>query len=169
MKVCPTGAIQPVLFETGLSGLGSPRIIPRLGYCEYNCVLCGEICPTGAIRKLTVEEKHRRFIGTAYINRSRCIPWMENENCSVCEEVCPIPEKAIVNIPTPVSNIPGVEGTKMVLRPHVLLDKCIGCGQCEYECPVKGEAAIVVRRLKMVERLPIRQPVRRRLRRRDRE
>lgn len=169
MKVCPTGAIQPVLFEAGLSGLGSPRIIPRLGYCEYNCNLCGEICPTGAIQKLTLAQKQLRHIGTAYINRSRCIPWMENENCSVCEEVCPIPQKAIVNIPTQVSNVPGVEGTGEILRPFVLIDRCIGCGQCEHECPVKGEAAIVVRRLKMVERQRARQQLRRQLRRRDRE
>ena len=150
MKVCPTGAIQPALFESGTSGLASPRLIPRLGYCEYNCNLCSQVCPTGAIQKLTVAQKQLRHIGTAYINRSRCIPWTENENCSVCEEVCPVPHKAIVNIPAPVGNIPGVEGTKEVLRPFVLIERCIGCGECEYECPVKGEAAIVVRRLKMV-------------------
>ena len=164
MKVCPTGAIQPVLFESGLSGLASPRLIPRLGYCEYNCNLCGQICPTGAIQKLTLNEKKRRYIGTAYINRSRCIPWVENEACSVCEEVCPVPHKAIVNIPAPVSNVPGVEGTKEVLRPFVLIERCIGCGQCEYECPVKGEAAIVMRRLKMVARREVRRRVRRRIR-----
>jgi polyferredoxin len=151
MKVCPTGVIQPVLFESGLSGVASPRLIPRLGYCEYYCNLCGQVCPTGAIQKLTVDQKQLRHIGTAYINRSRCIPWTENENCSVCEEVCPVPNKAIVNIPAQVTNIPGVEGAKEVRRPFVLIERCIGCGHCEYECPVKGEAAIVVRRLKMVE------------------
>ena len=57
MKVCPTNALHPAAFEGGLEGLWSPVLVPRIGYCEPNCVLCSQVCPTGAIWEITVAEK----------------------------------------------------------------------------------------------------------------
>ena len=59
MKVCLTNGLHPTLTEAGLDGLWTPILIPRLGYCEYNCNLCSQVCPTDAIRKITVEEKKK--------------------------------------------------------------------------------------------------------------
>ena len=59
MKVCPTNVLQPAIFEAGLEGVFSPRLAPRFifeqSYCEYACTLCGQVCPTGAIPRLTEE------------------------------------------------------------------------------------------------------------------
>ncbi|MCL5238092.1 MAG: hypothetical protein M1353_09630 [Nitrospirae bacterium] len=63
MKVCITNGLQPALLEAGLEGIWSPVLIPRIGYCEYRCTLCGQVCPTGAIRKLELKEKAKVRIG----------------------------------------------------------------------------------------------------------
>ena len=62
-------------------------LVPRLGYCDYGCNNCGQVCPSGAIPPLGLEEKRERVIGHAYIDRSRCIPWVDNRNRIVCEEL----------------------------------------------------------------------------------
>jgi len=142
MKVCPTNGLQPLLFEGGISKLWTPELVPRIGYCEYNCKLCSEICPTGAIEKLSLEEKQKRKIGIAYINTSRCIPYVRQKSCMVCEEMCPIPEKAIHYRER---TIEGDGGEEKVLRmPYIVEEACVGCGICENKCPVKGGPAIYV-------------------------
>ena len=57
MKVCPNNALHPAFFEAGIEGLWTPILIARIGYCEHSCVLCGQVCPTGAIQKITEEQK----------------------------------------------------------------------------------------------------------------
>ena len=132
IRVCLTQGLAPVHFEAGLTGLWTPRLIPRKGYCEYLCTLCTQVCPTDAIRPLTESEKKIEFIGLAVVDRTRCLPWAQNEDCNVCEEMCPTSPKAIE-----------LRGRGR-LKPHVIADKCVGCGICEYACPVEGRAAIVV-------------------------
>lgn len=142
MKVCTTNGLQPTLLEAGLEGIWSPRLIPRLGYCEYRCTLCGQVCPSGAIRRLHIEEKTRVKIGLAMIDRGRCLPFAHAMPCIVCEEVCPTPRKAIWLEEVSVKNRDGKE--MKLKQPHVDLDLCIGCGICEAKCPVGGRAAIYV-------------------------
>ena len=82
------------------------------------------------------------MIGVAYIDQNRCLPWADNRNCIVCEEMCPVAPKAIV---LDDEKVPDDEGeTVTVRRPHVIRDRCIGCGICEYQCPLNGPAAIRV-------------------------
>ena len=149
MKVCLTNGLQPVLWEAGLEGLYTPRLIPRLGYCAHSCNLCGQVCPTGAIPSLPLAVKQASVLGTAFINRSRCIPYTEGTDCLVCEEHCPVSPKAITFIEEEVPNLRG-EKSKIKL-PVVLQDRCIGCGHCEHVCPVGGAAAIRVKRSLRVE------------------
>jgi ferredoxin len=144
MKVCPTSGLQPVLFEAGLEGVWTPRLVPRLGHCEYGCNACGQICPSGAIPPLDLARKRESVIGLAAIDRNRCLPWAHGTPCIVCEEMCPVPEKAIRLEKVTVPDDRGEPAT--VQRPYVLDDLCIGCGICEYQCPVEGEAAILVYR-----------------------
>lgn len=143
MQVCPTHALQPSIYQSGWVGIWSPLFVPRLGYCLYSCNACGQVCPTGAIPNLSLAKKQKAVIGYAYIDRSRCIPWVDFRNCIVCEEMCPVPEKAIkveeVEVWTPAGH------TVKVKRPHVVHEMCIGCGICENHCPLTGEAAIRIR------------------------
>ncbi|MBN2056885.1 4Fe-4S binding protein [bacterium] len=141
LKVCPTNGLQPALLETDLAGLFSPRLIPRIGYCEFNCTLCGQVCPTSAIPLLSLERKRATVIGSAVVDTDRCLPY-QGIPCLVCEEHCPVYDKAIklrtVTIPNP-------EGHQVELaQPYVREDLCVGCGICENKCPVSGAAAIRV-------------------------
>ncbi len=65
MKVCLTNGLQPVLWEAGLEGLYTPRLVPRMGYCSFSCNLCGQVCPTGAIPHLNLKVKQATVLGTA--------------------------------------------------------------------------------------------------------
>ncbi|MBC7224251.1 MAG: 4Fe-4S dicluster domain-containing protein, partial [Anaerolineae bacterium] len=130
------------LAEAGLEGLWTPVLVPRLGYCDYSCHACGQVCPVGAIPPLSLEAKRQQLIGLAYIDTNRCIPWADGRPCIVCEEMCPVPEKAIWLEEVEVQDAAGQ--VVRVQRPHVHRDLCIGCGICEYKCPVAGEAAIRV-------------------------
>jgi polyferredoxin len=142
MKVCPTSVLQPTLTQAGLAGLWTPMLVPRLGYCDYGCKACGDICPTDAIPTLSLEEKRQQVLGLARVDRDRCLPWAYDTPCIVCEEMCPVPEKAIQ---LEEVTITGADGAPTVLQqPYVLRELCIGCGICETKCPMEGEAAIRV-------------------------
>jgi ferredoxin len=142
MKVCLRSALYPDLSLGGVMGIFMPVIIPRLGYCEYNCTLCGQVCPTGAIPRLSPEEKRKAVIGNAVIDRNLCLPFAKKLNCLVCEEHCPIPDKAIRF--ESVADI-DYQGKKISLkRPYVIEELCNGCGICENKCPLEGRSAIEI-------------------------
>ncbi len=142
MKVCLKNALYPALFQAGLEGVFTPMLIPRLGYCEYNCTLCGQVCPTGAIPDLPVETKKHEVIGKAVLDRNHCLPYARRVNCIVCEEHCPIPSKAIR---AETEKIAGEDGQPIILRkPYVVAELCTGCGICENVCPIEGKSAIEV-------------------------
>jgi len=142
MKVCPTGGLQPAWTEAGLEGLWTPRLVPQIGYCDYNCSLCGQVCPTQAIAELELDEKQKTRIGLAAFDITRCIPYAYARDCMVCEEHCPIPDKAIYFLEVEIQDRSG--GKKTMKQPHVDPDKCIGCGVCENVCPYKDRPGIRV-------------------------
>jgi len=142
MRACPTNALQPAAFEAGLEGIWTPKLAPKIGYCEFNCNLCGQVCPTEAIQPLPLEVKKQTKIGLATIDRSRCLPWAYGRPCLVCEEHCPVPKKAIYLVESEVRLRDG--GTAILKQPYVDPDLCIGCGICEWSCVFQDEAAIRV-------------------------
>jgi MauM/NapG family ferredoxin protein len=142
MKVCPTNAIQPTMFEAGMEGMWTPVLKQELAYCEYKCNMCTQVCPTGAISKLTLVEKQKVKIGLASVDKGRCLPWAYARLCQVCYEQCPLPEKAIKLEDAKVTTAKGT--TVTVKQPHVNIDLCIGCGICQNKCPVSDQAAIRV-------------------------
>jgi len=148
MRVCPNNALHPTFMESGLEGLWTPILIPRIGYCEPTCTLCGQVCPTGAILELTQKEKigdkdtPPNRIGTAFFDRGRCLPWAMAKPCIVCEEWCPTSPKAIYLRDETALDSQGNE--VKVKRPYIDPNLCTGCGACEYACPVVDKRAVYV-------------------------
>ena len=155
MKVCPNNSLQPTLSEAGLEGLWTPTLVPRIGYCEPSCVLCSEVCPTGAIWQITPREKgwvvgvgqsgaadQPIRLGTAFYDRGRCLPWAMATQCIVCEEWCPVSPKAIYLEEAQVIDSAGA--TKTVKQPRIDPSRCVGCGACEYACPLQEHPAVYV-------------------------
>jgi polyferredoxin len=140
MKVCPTNALQPAWNQAGAEGLWTPVLVLRIGYCEYYCSLCTQVCPTGAIKELKIKEKIKVRIGSAWINKDRCLPYALGDPCTVCEEQCPTSPKAVKMVETEVIASDGTWIAQEV--PVVDLDLCIGCGICETKCPVNDDPAI---------------------------
>ncbi len=106
MRVCPTNVIQPAGAAGGLETLWTPTLNNRIGTsgCQFNCVACSQICPTAALRPLTLDEKMGLGdfaetgpirMGTAFVDRGRCLPWAMGRPCIVCQENCPVSPKAI--------------------------------------------------------------------------
>jgi len=153
MKVCPNHALHPAFTEAGWEGIWTPVLVPRIGYCEPSCTLCSQVCPTGAIWDFTAKEKawaaeqsdpHATPIrlGTAFYDRGRCLPWSMATECIVCEEWCPTSPKAIYLRAAEVTDAQG--NIKRVRQPYVEPERCVGCGACEFACPVKDRPAVYV-------------------------
>jgi MauM/NapG family ferredoxin protein len=142
VRACPTGAIHPAVWEAGLEGLGTPVLIPRLGFCRFDCNACGQVCPSGAIPPLDKKQKQKAVIGRAFVDKDRCLAWGDHVPCIICEEMCPVPNKAIRLEKVEFTRANGVAAS--LPAPVVDAARCIGCGTCEYKCPVNGLAAIRV-------------------------
>lgn len=152
MKMCPNNALHPAFSEAGLEGVWTPVLVPRIGYCEPSCILCSEACPTGAIWEITAKSKAWVVdlsndskpirIGTAFYDRGRCLSWAMATECIVCEEWCPTSPKAIYLQPAEVIDATGQ--SKILKQPRVDPQKCVGCGACEYACPLQDHPAVYV-------------------------
>jgi len=138
MKACITNVIQPALLESGLNGFYTPVIVGAAGWCEQTCNVCGQVCPSGALRPFTPEEKYGILIAEARIDQTKCLSWQKGDDyllCLVCDEMCSY--NAITAEDTDGSG---------QLRPVVHPDICVGCGICEYNCPAQPARAIRIYR-----------------------
>jgi ferredoxin len=138
-EVCPTGAIerQDLGVFVAENRTALEKIRAGLGIRDLDR-------PTAEEQKKLVAILKRGYrIGTAFLDTTRCIPYVDHRNCTVCEEQCPIPTKAIQLHPTRMEHAPGE--WRLVKLPRIEKERCIGCGKCEYHCPVQGQSAIRVR------------------------
>ena len=126
---CPNNVLRP---STDLQHLMQPEMSYERGYCRPECTRCSEVCPTGAIRKITKEEKTQYHVGTARVNRTLCVV-EEGIECGNCARHCPAGAISLVK-----------DEETGYRRPVVNEERCIGCGACENLCPARPISAITV-------------------------
>lgn len=131
VTACPTHVLQPSLREYGFFGMLQPHMDFHSGFCNFDCTICGDICPTGAIRPLQLETKKRTQLGIAKFHKANCIVHTDSTDCGACSEHCPT--KAVHMIPY-----------RGLYLPEVRDELCIGCGACEYACPTTPYKAIYI-------------------------
>lgn len=155
LQACPNDVLQALAFEQGLEGLWTPYVVANWSGCEPSCNNCGQVCPTGAVRAIPLEEKRVARMGLACVNEATCLPCTGQEECQLCVEVCAASgydaiEFMTVGTQMDEMGVP-IEGTGM-LAPVVVAEKCVGCGLCQSRCHainvktkhVLSESAIVV-------------------------
>ncbi|MCE5205033.1 MAG: 4Fe-4S dicluster domain-containing protein [Porphyromonadaceae bacterium] len=129
---CPSHVIKPAFLEYGLEGIMQPKLYFDRGFCNYDCTVCGDVCPTGALLPLTKEEKNHTQMGQVQFIIENCIVYYDETSCGACSEHCPtqavhmVPYKGVLTIPETDTSI------------------CVGCGGCEYVCPAIPFKAIYV-------------------------
>lgn len=130
VSACPNGVLRP---GTSLMTLMQPEMQFDKGYCRPECTKCAEVCPTGAIHPITVEEKSAIHIGHAVWIKERCVVLTDDVPCGNCEHHCPTAAITMVSTPDSKHMIPTIDE-----------NRCIGCGACEYLCPSRPLSAIYV-------------------------
>ncbi len=131
-SACPTQVLQPSFLEYGFLGMMQPRMDYLTSFCNYDCVICSEVCPTGAIQRILPEAKRLSQVGKAVFVKDNCIVYTEETVCGACSEHCPT--KAVDML----------ESYKNLKAPKLNNEICIGCGACEFACPTKPHKAIYV-------------------------
>jgi polyferredoxin len=131
VSACPTQVLSPSFLAYGPGGFLQPRMDYSVSPCNYDCVLCGQVCPSGAILPLLPEAKRLVQIGKARFVKEDCIVITKKTECGACSEHCPT--KAVHMVKT--------DG---LFLPEVNDDLCIGCGSCEHPCPSTPDKAIYV-------------------------
>ena len=133
VSACPNNVLRP---STELMKLMQPEMSYERGYCRPECTSCSEVCPTGAIRPITIEEKSSTRIGHAVWIRKNCIPLTDGVECGNC--ACHCPSGAILMVPS------DSDDPNSVRIPVVNAERCIGCGACENLCPARPFSSIYV-------------------------
>lgn len=127
VRACLTQCLEPAGKDYGAAKMWTPRFNPALAKCEFELCgrACAAACPVGATRDVPDEQVR---IGTAAVNRSKCIAWAEGKACLVCQERC---------------SYQAIDSDRKG-RPSVMADKCTGCGACQNTCVTCPDPAIVV-------------------------
>lgn len=133
VTVCPNNVLRP---SSRLEHLMQPEMSFEKGYCRPECVKCSEVCPAGAILKITPEEKTEWKIGTAGVDYDLCVVNRDGVSCGNCARHCPVGAIRMVK--------KNPDDEKSLRIPSVNEEKCIGCGACENLCPSRPISAITV-------------------------
>lgn len=142
---CPSHVIKPAFLEYGPGGMMQPKLYFDHGFCNYDCTVCGDVCPTDALVKLSREEKHHTQMGKVNFIRGNCIVYYDETNCGACSEHCPT--QAVHMVPYKDS----------LTIPETNPEICVGCGGCEYVCPAIPYKAIYVEGLAAHNTIEIKQ------------
>jgi ferredoxin len=129
---CPTNVLKPAFMEYGIGGIMQPVMFFEKGFCNFDCTICSDVCPNHALKPLTKEEKHKTQMGRVVFIEAICIVPTKHQSCGACAEHCPTQA---------VTMIPYKDGLTI---PTINTDICVGCGACEFICPVRPDRAIYV-------------------------
>jgi ferredoxin len=141
VHACPSKIIDPDTgHEAGLAGFGAPviRFDREYKYCLETCNACTEVCPTGALTALPLQQKNKYIIGEALVDNNICLTALGKKECDACELACPYDAVKIT-----------WDEAQYIAYPAVN-DKCVGCGACQVVCPTNPVKAIRVWTLKPV-------------------
>jgi Formate hydrogenlyase subunit 6/NADH:ubiquinone oxidoreductase 23 kD subunit (chain I) len=133
VSVCPNQVLRP---SSSLSTLMQPEMSYERGYCRPECTKCSEVCPTGAIHKITQAEKTATQIGHAVWIKANCVVNTDKVDCGNCARHCPNGAIQMVAIDATKSD--------SLKIPAINSERCIGCGACENLCPARPFSAIYV-------------------------
>ena len=130
---CPAHVLKPAFLENGISGLMQPHMYFSVHeFCQFECNLCTQICPNGALQKLSLEEKKLTQVGVVQFRKEECVVYFREEYCGACAEHCP------------TQAVHMVEYKNGLTIPAITPEICIGCGACESICPVRPDAIFIV-------------------------
>ena len=132
VSACPNHVLRP---STNLMRFMQPTLSFETGYCRPECTRCSQVCPTGAIRPITKEEKTAIHVGHAVWVKDNCVVLTDGVSCGNCARHCPTGAIQMVEYQ---------HNGQTVMVPAVNEDKCIGCGACENLCPSRPFSAIYV-------------------------
>ncbi len=150
VSACPSHVLRP---STDLSRLMQPELSYENAYCRPECTKCSDVCPTGAIKPITREEKSSIQIGHAVWVRKNCIPLTDGETCGNCARHCPAGAIQMVDADKLADLTPEEKEAIVKTRgkrprkkqvPVINVERCIGCGACEALCPARPFTAIYV-------------------------
>ena len=133
VSACPNHVLRP---SSDPMHLMQPVLSFERGYCRPECTHCSQVCPTGAIKPVTKEEKTAIHIGHAVWIEANCIPVSKGDVCTACSRHCPTGAIQLVDYTT--------KDGRDVHVPAIDNERCIGCGECEYLCPARPFSAIYV-------------------------
>jgi ferredoxin len=136
-KACPNDVLHPIGFQQGFDGLWTPQVAADWAGCESSCNACGQVCPTGAIRALPLDEKRVCHIGLAKLNLTTCLPHAGREACQLCVDECVHAGYHAIEftrVRTEVDAAGNPVEDSGFLAPVVIADKCVGCGLCQTRC-----------------------------------
>ena len=135
MRACPSKIIHRDTGKAGVLGLLAPVVRYEKEYCVEKCNACTKVCPSGALKKLNLKQKHRYVIGEALLDASLCLLVRGVNDCDICVRSCPFDAVKIY-----------WDQELYVAYPVVDSLKCNGCGACEVYCPTGNVKAIRVRK-----------------------
>jgi len=144
-SACPTKVIVPSYFENGFIGLSKPKMDFSRGYCSYECNICQTVCPDGAILRHDIKIKQMIRIGEVSLDtseKSECMPIKEKKDCGACAEHCP-------------TGAVYMKQKGDIFIPELREKYCIGCGICEFVCPVAENKPIFVKPVDSQKMVPL--------------
>lgn len=156
-QVCPGPVLQPAGWDVPREALWTPVAVPTHAGCHQDCNFCTQVCPTGAIRPLSIGQKRKTPMGLAVIDPKICLPHAGREDCRLCIDECNAAgyraielrriELPMVDVPEGVFSDVELEQMSHIDAPFVAREACVGCGLCEYRCH-----AALVKQEKLLDR-----------------